>query len=148
MEENKIITEETTQETTVKKTRTRKKKTEEIEVKSEIAVENDDILDMRESKASIDEIENAPDDLESLYDEPALLDLDFEEEPTDDELKLEEMDLDKLDDDSTLDNLSLDDPVKVYLREIGRVPLLSGDEEIELAVKISEGDEKADFEHA
>ena len=97
---------------------------------------------------SIDEIENAPDDLDSLYDEPVLLELDYDEEPTDDDLKLEEMDLDKLDDDSTLDNLSLDDPVKVYLREIGRVPLLSGDEEIELAVKISEGDEKADFEHA
>ena len=53
------------------------------------------------------------------------------------------MDLDSIDDDSSLDNLSLDDPVKVYLREIGRVPLLSGDEEIELAVKIAEGDEKA-----
>ena len=36
-------------------------------------------------------------------------------------------------------NVAIDDPVKVYLREIGRVPLLSGDEEIELAVKISEG---------
>ena len=36
--------------------------------------------------------------------------------------------------------MNLDDPVKIYLREIGRVPLLSSDEEVELAVKISEGD--------
>jgi RNA polymerase primary sigma factor len=100
-------------------------------------------LDKSDKILSIDEIENAPDDLEALYDEPVLLELDYDEEPTDDDLKLEEMDLDSIDDDSALDNLSLDDPVKVYLREIGRVPLLSGDEEIELAVKISEGDEKA-----
>ncbi len=100
-------------------------------------------LEKSDKVLSIDEIENAPDDLEALYDEPVLLELDYDEEPTDDDLKLEEMDLDSIEDDSALDNLSLDDPVKVYLREIGRVPLLSSDEEIELAVKIAEGDEKA-----
>ncbi len=94
-------------------------------------------------KLSIDEIENAPENLEELYDEPVLLELDYDEEPTDDELKLEEMDIDQLDDNMAIENMSLDDPVKVYLREIGRVPLLSSDEEIELAVKIAEGDEKA-----
>ena len=100
-------------------------------------------LEKSDKVLSIDDIENAPDDLEALYDEPVLLELDYDEEPTDDDLKLEEMDLESIEDDSALDNLSLDDPVKVYLREIGRVPLLSGDEEIELAVKIAEGDEKA-----
>ena len=39
--------------------------------------------------------------------------------------------------------MSLDDPVQVYLREIGRVPLLTSKEEVELAVKITEGDEYA-----
>ena len=41
------------------------------------------------------------------------------------------------------DGLTIDDPVRMYLREIGRVPLLKSDEERELAIKISEGDEDA-----
>ena len=107
---------------------------------------NEEINDQfeNEERVSIDDIENAPDDLDELFSEPPLLELDFDEEPTDDELKLEEMDVDKLsEEDMTFDNISLDDPVKVYLREIGRVPLLSSDEEVELAVKITEGNEYA-----
>ena len=100
-----------------------------------------DFVDERE--VSFDELENAPDDLGELFEEPPLLDLDFDEEPTDDDLKLEEMNVENLDDDLNLENMSLDDPVKVYLREIGRVPLLSSEEEIELAIKINDGDERA-----
>lgn len=90
---------------------------------------------------SIDDIENAPEDLEELFSEPPILDIDFDEEPTEEDLK--EVDVDQITDDVSLEGLSLDDPVKVYLREIGRVPLLSSDEEIELAIKIAEGNQYA-----
>ena len=108
----------------------------------ELNQENNQDIDFEEKSETIDDIENAPDELEDLFEEPPTLDLDFDEEPTDDELK--EMDVDKLsEEDLSFDNISLDDPVKVYLREIGRVPLLSSEEEVELAVKIAEGNEYA-----
>ncbi len=90
---------------------------------------------------SIDDIENAPEDLEELFSEPPILDIDFDEEPTEEDLK--EVDVDQITDDGNFDNISLDGTVKVFLREIGRVPLLSGDEEIELAIKIAEGNQYA-----
>ncbi|MBQ4153733.1 MAG: RNA polymerase sigma factor RpoD [Clostridia bacterium] len=84
-----------------------------------------------------------PEDLEALSAEPPVLDLDFAE-PTLDDLAIEELDAENLDEDiSNIDNISLDDPVKVYLKEIGRVPLLSSNEEIELALKITQGDDAA-----
>ena len=54
-----------------------------------------------------------------------------------DDVDVEKIDL------SVPDGISIEDPVRMYLKEIGKVPLLSADEEVELAKRMSEGDEDA-----
>jgi len=48
-----------------------------------------------------------------------------------------------IDPDSLVDNFSIDDPVRMYLKEIGKVNLLTTDEEIELATRMADGDDEA-----
>lgn len=75
--------------------------------------------------------ENSADDL--------MLDDDMDIDGLDDE---EEVELDKIDL-SVPEGVSIEDPVRMYLKEIGKVPLLSAEEEISLAQRMENGDESA-----
>ena len=72
-------------------------------------------------------------------DEELILDDDADIEKMDDE---EEIELDKIDL-SVPEGVSIEDPVRMYLKEIGKVSLLTADEEIELAKRMEQGDEEA-----
>ena len=72
-------------------------------------------------------------------DEELILDDDMDIDKLDDE---EEVELDKIDL-SVPEGVSIEDPVRMYLKEIGKVSLLTADEEIELAQRMEEGDENA-----
>ena len=77
---------------------------------------------------------------ETDFDEELLLaeDPDLTEDP---DLVMDESDMDL--ESSIPKGIAVDDPVRMYLKEIGKVPLLSADEEIELAKRMEQGDEEA-----
>ena len=104
-----------------------------------------DELDEEESEADLEaEAEEFAMDgnIEKLDMEDGLIDIDLLDEPSEEALKAEEVNLDDLNN-LNVDAMVLDDPVKLYLKEIGRVPLLSNDEELALAQRISDGDKGA-----
>ena len=92
-------------------------------------------------EADAEQIDKVFDKMESMGVD-VLKDDDIEEPDLED---LEEVEDIPLDDISTMnfEGISVDDPVRMYLREIGKIPLLSFDEEAELAKKVMEGDEDA-----
>ena len=102
-------------------------------------------LTTKEISDALEELDYDVEQVDKLYDLLEQNNIEIIEDlvtPVEEDLK----DLDKntdLDVALAAEGINIDDPVKVYLKEIGRVPLLSADEEIDLALRMSQGDVEA-----
>jgi RNA polymerase primary sigma factor len=99
------------------------------------------MLTYKEIMDAFEEIELEPEQIEKIYETVENMGIDvvgdIDAELDDIQITEEEIDI------SLPEGISVDDPVRMYLKEIGKVPLLTADEEIELAQRMEKGDSEA-----
>ena len=116
----------------------------------------DGMIRAADLNAVLEKMQLTPEKIEEIYDRFEAMNIqvvtaDLELDLGDDDLGLggDDIDLTGLDEEDLVDPVdlaaeySLDDPVRMYLKEIGQVKLLSAEEEVELAKKVAEGDQAA-----
>ncbi len=116
----------------------------------------DGMIRVAELNAVLEKMQLTPEKIEEIYDRFEAMNIqivtaELELDVGDDDLALDagDIDLTGLDEEDLVDPVdlaaeySLDDPVRMYLKEIGQVKLLSAEEEVELAKRVSEGDQAA-----
>ena len=108
-------------------------------------------LESAELMEAVDDLNLESEQMDQLYDSLEALNIDIsadedllpelpdDEPPAEEIADVEEEEL--VDPNTLVNNFSIDDPVRMYLKEIGKVPLLSPDEEVELAQSMSAGNE-------
>ena len=148
----------------------KKKEEENVQIEEKDVKQNDELVDEENNKTKekvssilqkakekgkitygeiATELEDVnPDQIDKVFDafEEIGVDIlqdDIEEEPDIDELnEVEDIPVEDLNL-NNFEGVSVDDPVRMYLREIGKIPLLNYDQELELAKRVLEGDEEA-----
>ncbi|MFB0957640.1 RNA polymerase sigma factor RpoD [Proteiniclasticum sp. QWL-01] len=94
-------------------------------------------LNYAEINDELEDVEVTPAQIERIYEGLEAMGVEVIQESKDEETEEEEVDL------SVPEGISIDDPVRMYLKEIGKVSLLTSEQEVELAKRIEAGDEVA-----
>lgn len=108
------------------------------------------LLTYKEIIEALQEMDLSPDEIDDFYDHLSRLGVDVVDDDAN-ENEVEPLENDAKDEDSTEeqvdlsvpDGVSVNDPVRMYLKEIGKISLLTSQEEIDLALRMEQGDEEA-----